>query len=110
MTFAWEHVIAIVKKEDEGKLVSHRFPTYKLKSDCYYKFYEYFIKQSSIKYKLGLASPKLAGRNRILNKKEFLKIEVQHPCFEEKVKIANLLSNIDNIIEKENEKLEELIQ
>ena len=110
ITFAWEHAIAIVKKEDEGKLVSHRFPTYKFNSDCYYKFYEYVIKQSSIKYKLGLASPGGAGRNRVLNKKEFLKIEVQHPCFGEQVKIANFLSNIDNIIEKENQKLEELKQ
>ncbi|SQB36300.1 Type I restriction enzyme, specificity subunit [Clostridium perfringens] len=110
ITFAWEHAIAIVKKEDEGKLVSHRFPTYKFNPDCYYKFYEYVIKQSSLKYKLGLASPGGAGRNRVLNKKEFLKIEVQHPCFEEQVKIANFLSNIDNIIEKENKKLEELKQ
>ncbi|HBI7095426.1 TPA: restriction endonuclease subunit S [Clostridium perfringens] len=110
ITFAWEHAIAIVKKEDEGKLVSHRFPTYKFNPDCYYKFYEYVIKQSSLKYKLGLASPGGAGRNRVLNKKEFLKIEVQHPCFEEQVKIANFLSNIDNIIEKESKKLEELRQ
>ncbi|MGO4992038.1 restriction endonuclease subunit S [Clostridium perfringens] len=110
ITFAWEHAIAIVKKEDEGKLVSHRFPTYKFNPDCYYKFYEYVIKQSSLKYKLGLASPGGAGRNRVLNKKEFLKIEVQHPCFEEQVKIANFLSNIDNLIEKESKKLEELKQ
>lgn len=110
ITFAWEHAISIVKKEDEGKLVSHRFPTYKFNPDCYYKFYEYVIKQSSLKYKLGLASPGGAGRNRVLNKKEFLKIEVQHPCFEEQTKIANFLSNIDSIIEKENQKLEELRQ
>ncbi len=110
ITFAWEHAIAIVKKEDEGKLVSHRFPTYKFNPDCYYKFYEYVIKQSSLKYKLGLASPGGAGRNRVLNKKEFLKIEVQHPCLEEQTKIANFLSNIDNIIEKESKKLEELKQ
>lgn len=32
ITFAWEYVIVIVKKEDEGKLVSHRFLTYKFKS------------------------------------------------------------------------------
>ena len=30
ITFAWESAIAIVKKEDEGGLVSHRFPTYKI--------------------------------------------------------------------------------
>ncbi len=28
ITFAWEHAVAIISKEDEGGLVSHRFPTY----------------------------------------------------------------------------------
>ena len=28
ITFAWEGAIAIVKSQDEGGLVSHRFPTY----------------------------------------------------------------------------------
>lgn len=30
ITFAWEHAVAIVSKEDEGGLVSHRFPTYEI--------------------------------------------------------------------------------
>ena len=28
ITFAWEHAIAVASKEDDGLLVSHRFPTY----------------------------------------------------------------------------------
>ncbi|WP_215635582.1 restriction endonuclease subunit S [Clostridium baratii] len=108
ITFAWEHAIAIVNKEDEGKLVSHRFPTYKFSNNSNYKFYRYVITQKIIKYKLGLASPGGAGRNRVLNKKEFLKIEVPNPCLQEQTKIANFLSNIDNIIEEENKKLEDL--
>ncbi len=33
ITFAWEGAIAIVKTEDDGGLVSHRFPTYTFKQD-----------------------------------------------------------------------------
>lgn len=108
ITFAWEHAIAIVKKEDEGKLVSHRFPTYKFKKCANYKFFGEFIRMPIVKYKLGLASPGGAGRNRVLNKKEFLNIEVPLPCLEEQKKISNFLSNIDTIIEKEKQKLEAL--
>ena len=28
ITFAWEHAVAITDKNDEGKLVSHRFPQF----------------------------------------------------------------------------------
>lgn len=108
ITFAWEHAIAIVKKEDENKLVSHRFPTYKFKENANYEFYENYIKLPIVKYKLALASPGGAGRNRVLNKKEFLKIEVPVPCIDEQMKIAKFLSNIDNITEKEEKKLEKL--
>lgn len=108
ITFAWEHAIAIVKKEDEGKLVSHRFPTYKFKEFAAVKFYKNFIKLKIVKYKLGLASPGGAGRNRVLNKNQFLDIEVPLPCLEEQVKIGEFLSNIDVVIDKEKEKLKEL--
>lgn len=108
ITFAWEHAIAIVKKEDENKLVSHRFPTYKFKENANYEFYGNYIKLPIIKYKLSLASPGGAGRNRVLNKKEFLKIEVPVPCIDEQMKIAKFLSDIDNITEKEQKKLDKL--
>ena len=108
ITFAWEHAIAIVKKEDENKLVSHRFPTYKFKENANYEFYGNYIKLPIVKYKLSLASPGGAGRNRVLNKKEFLKIEVPVPCIDEQMKIAKFLSDIDNIAEKEQKKLEKM--
>lgn len=38
------------------------------------------------------------------------KMKIPYPCLKEQTKIANFLSNIDNIIEKENKKLEKLKQ
>lgn len=110
ITFAWEHAIAIVKKEDEGKLVSHRFPTYKFKEFASNKFYGEYIKMPIIKYKLGLASPGGAGRNRVLNKKQFLEIEVPLPCLDEQEKIANFFFKINTLIEKQYKRLDELKQ
>ena len=43
-----------------------------------------------------------------LNKSDMLDIKIDIPCIEEQTKIANFLSNIDNIIEEEKKKLEDL--
>ena len=82
--------------------------TYKFKENANYEFYGNYIKLPIVKYKLSLASPGGAGRNRVLNKKEFLKIEVPVPCIDEQMKIAKFLSDIDNIAEKEQKKLEKM--
>ena len=43
ITFAWEHAVAIVKPEDEGLLVSHRFPEYSFNEDQVPGFYKYLV-------------------------------------------------------------------
>jgi type I restriction enzyme, S subunit len=43
-----------------------------------------------------------------LNKSDMLDIKIDIPCIEEQTKIANFLSNVDNIIEEEKKKLEDL--
>jgi type I restriction enzyme, S subunit len=50
ITFAWEGAIAIVKKEDEGALVSHRFPTFTFnKEHGIVNFFRHLIKLLSNK-------------------------------------------------------------
>ena len=44
---------------------------------------------------MDLISPGGAGRNRVLSKKEFVKIKWAFPCIEEQQKIATYLSSID---------------
>lgn len=100
ITFAWEHAIAIVKKEDEGLLVSHRFPTYEFNKNACVKFYENIIKFPRIKKMLGDMSPGGAGRNRVLNQTDFYnKLYVPYASRKEQEKIAEILSCCDKVIE-----------
>ncbi|EAS19781.1 putative type I restriction-modification specificity subunit [Flavobacteria bacterium BBFL7] len=100
ITFAWEGAIAIVKKEDDGGLVSHRFPTYTFKENqtCY-EYFKHIIVDKKFRFTLDLISPGGAGRNRVLSKKEFLKIKWSFPSLKEQQKIATYLSALDDKIE-----------
>jgi len=96
ITFAWEGAIAIAKPEDDGGLVSHRFPTYICKpKQASHRFFEHLIKLKLFKHKLDLISPGGAGRNRVLNKSEFLKLKWHFPSIEEQLKIADFLDTLD---------------
>ena len=100
ITFAWEHAIAIVKKEDDGLLVSHRFPTYEFNNNACVKFYENIIKFPRIKKMLGDMSPGGAGRNRVLNQTDFYnKLYMPYTNRKEQEKIAEILSCCDKVIE-----------
>ena len=92
ITFAWEQAVAIVSKKDEGGLVSHRFPTYTFKNErAICDFFRYFILQKYFKFLLELISPGGAGRNRVMSKTDFLKLEVKIPDVIEQKAIANIL-------------------
>ena len=96
ITFAWESAIAIVKKEDEGGLVSHRFPTYTFNKDiAIQEFFKYVIIQREFRFMLELISPGGAGRNRVMSKKDFLTLDWNLPCVKEQTKIANFHSSLD---------------
>ncbi|CAM4034686.1 restriction endonuclease subunit S [Gillisia hiemivivida] len=106
ITFAWEQAIAIVDKKDEGGLVSHRFPTFIFKEGISSPMYfRYIIVQPRFKYLLGLISPGGAGRNRVMSKKDFPKLEVKIPEYKEQLAIAEILINADEEIQKNKQGL-----
>jgi len=109
ITFAWEGSIAIAKECDDGALVSHRFPTYTINSnESIPGFLRHNIVNKQFVYKLGVISPGGAGRNRVLNKNDFLKLPIVLPEIEEQHKIASCLSSLDDLIAAESQKLEAL--
>lgn len=100
ITFAWEGAIAIVGDAGDGALVSHRFPTYIFDKDLVLpEYFRYVIVQRSFVTKLGLISPGGAGRNRVLSKRDFAKIEVLVPPIPEQKRIAAVLNSCDWEIE-----------
>jgi type I restriction enzyme, S subunit len=109
ITFAWEGAIAIARSTDTGALVSHRFPTYRFKEDeAIPEFFRYSICDKQLIYQLGVISPGGAGRNRVLNKREFLKLTRPLPCLPEQRKITACLASLDERIAAEGRKLEAL--
>lgn len=100
ITFAWEGAIAIAQEKDDGGLVSHRFPTYEFKrSIALPEYFKYIITSLRLKYILQNISPGGAGRNRVLNKQDFLGIKWSLPCVEEQNNISQFLQSIDKKID-----------
>ncbi len=109
ITFAWEGAVAIAKPEDDGALVSHRFPTYVFNREvAISEFFQYVISNKKFVYDLGVISPGGAGRNRVLNKNDFLKLRTPIPDVAEQKKIAECLSTLDELIGAESQKLDAL--
>jgi type I restriction enzyme S subunit len=109
ITFAWEQAIAIVKPEDDGALASHRFPTFTFieKKGCV-DFFRFFILQRRMKHMLELISPGGAGRNRVMSKSDFIKLEFLVPEFEEQSAIGQVLHAADREIQLLKTKTEKL--
>ena len=106
ITLAWESAIAIAKKSDENGLISHHFSIYTFNEELVIpKFFQYIISQKRFKYLLDSISPSGVGRNRVMNKKEFLNLTCSIPTLEEQYKIANFLSSIDDKINFVNTQL-----
>jgi len=107
ITFAWEGAIAIAKTEDDGGLVSHRFPTYTFKkNEATHRYFKHIIQLKRFKYMLDLISPGGAGRNRVLSKSEFLKLKWELPSVKEQEKIADFLDTLDTKLQAINEQIE----
>lgn len=96
ITFAWEGAAAIVSDEADGALVSHRFPTFSFKAGKASRaFFRHYIRTKRFVFDCGLASPGGAGRNRVLSKPTFLKIELLLPPIEEQKAIGEILDTCD---------------
>ena len=108
ITFAWEHAIAVATDKDDGLLVSHRFPTYRSEGKSDINFIHYLVSKEEFRKKMDLISPGGAGRNRVLNKKEFLKISSFVPELSEQQKIGEFFSQLDNLLILYQRKLEHL--
>lgn len=98
ITFAWEHAIAVVPEENDGLLVSHRFPTYRADGKSDIEFLNYIVSKEEFRRKLEFISPGGAGRNRVLNKKDFLKLKMYVPKLDEQKQIGNFFKKLDDTI------------
>lgn len=107
ITFAWEHAIAVASKEDDGLLVSHRFPTYTFDGGNVPEYYKAVVSQQYFRDMLDHISPGGAGRNRVLNRKDFLALPCHIPPIPEQKKIAEILATCDRAIELKQQLLEE---
>lgn len=105
ITFAWEHAIAVVNEENDGLLVSHRFPTYRADGKSDIEFLHHVVSKENFRRKLEFISPGGAGRNRVLNKKDFLKLKMFVPKIEEQQKIGSFFKQLDNTIALHQRKL-----
>ena len=108
ITFAWELALAITDSDDDGKLVSHRFPQFKPKRNLLIKFFKHTLSNNKFKHHLQLASPGGAGRNKVLKINEMLKFELLFPNMEEQLAITKILEDFDNLITLHQRKLEHL--
>lgn len=109
ITFAWEHAVAIVSKEDVGGLVSHRFPTYEIDTNqVKVEYFRHLILQPFFRKMLENISPGGAGRNRVLSKKDLLKLKVSIPTLEEQNAIAEILNTANQEVKQYQQKLEAL--
>ncbi|WP_133063119.1 restriction endonuclease subunit S [Flavobacterium branchiophilum] len=109
ITFAWEQAVAIVSKKDEGGLVSHRFPTYTFNDkNATPDFFRHYILQKRFKFLLESISPGGAGRNRVMSKTDFLKLDIKLPNVDEQKAIATILDKATEELNQYQQKLETL--
>ena len=99
ITFAWEGAIALAQPSDDGCLVSHRFPTYEVDEEAVNRdFLGYALNNRHFFRALASISPGSAGRNRVLNQRDFLNLTISLPSRARQDQAAELLIDADRDI------------
>jgi type I restriction enzyme S subunit len=109
ITFAWEGAVALVPRDHDGCLVSHRFPTFVPKMERVdARYLRHALRMARFTYLLGIVSPGGAGRNRVLSKSDFLDLMVPLPPLDQQQRIAMILDDAENAISAEEKYLSAL--
>lgn len=96
ITFAWEGAIALASSLEDGKCGSMRFPTFVVNEKVALGEYVLrFFQTTNGVHELKLVSPGGAGRNRVLNKSQFLKIKIPLPPIAMQCQITEVLHDAD---------------
>ncbi len=106
ITFAWEGAVALVPRDHDGCLVSHRFPTFVPeleRADA--RYLRHALRMARFTYLLGIVSPGGAGRNRVLSKSDFLDLLVPLPPLDQQRRIAAILDDAEESITVEKKYL-----
>lgn len=100
--------IGLVTDECSGKIASNAISSYFIRTSDNLKFIYLTLSNPSFYRKIDTL---IGGTGqKEISKSEIESLKIRIPVIEEQTKIANFLSNIDNIIEEENKKLEDLRQ
>ncbi|CAK2606540.1 type I restriction enzyme, S subunit [Vibrio crassostreae] len=101
IVFAWERAVAKTTVREEGLIASHRFPMYEVDKEKASLDYvlNYFLTQKGQRL-LELASPGGAGRNKTLGQKEFERLVLKIPSFNEQVLVESVILSINDLLGK----------
>jgi len=98
IVFAWEGAVAVAKKDDEGRVGSHRFLTcVPEQSKATAEFLRFYFLTPQGLTKLGDASPGGAGRNRTLGLKALEAIQVPVPRFDKQLWFDRLQGKVQEM-------------
>jgi restriction endonuclease S subunit len=97
--FAVGGAIAVAGPEANGRIASHRFPTFRPRDNlCDVRFLRLFFETAEGKQLLLVNSPGSAGANRTLSTRALLRSPIPAPPIDEQRRIVDLISSLDATI------------
>lgn len=98
IVFAWEGAVAIAGEGERGMVASHRFPTFRARTDTLnLRYLLYFLNTRDGRALLDRVSPGGAGRNRTLSRVAFLQEPISLPGRDEQDRIVGQLDRIAGV-------------